>query len=224
MKKTLAALLVTAALAGAAQAGQTVGTETYDLLFKNGTLDAVAPEATLVYSRETENRGKPESGPRDSGEIAISFDETAEKKVAELQFRQGEKHRNLGSFPASVGNPMIMFFYETVVRDMAEIAGGSPFYIRNRVKDALIQPAEMVEGEAELNGETVPVTTLTLRPFADDPNREKMKGFGDLTLTVTMSEEVPGWYLSLAAEAPHPIGGAPMYVSDMRFERLESGQ
>ena len=140
--------------------------------------------------------------------------------VATLEFRQDGKHRNLGSFPASVGNPMIMVFYESVIRDMAETAGGSPFYIRNRVKEALVQPAEIETGEAEFAGETVATRTVTLRPFLDDPNRDRMMGFGDLELRVTMSDAVPGWYLSLVAEAPGAQGTEEGYVSALRFEQV----
>lgn len=143
--------------------------------------------------------------------------------LAVLEFRQDGKHRALGSFPASVGNPMIMVFYESVIRDMAETAGGSPFYIRNRVKEALVKPAQIETGEAVVDGETVAVQTVTLRPFQGDPNHARMRGFGDLELRVTMSDEVPGWYLSLVAEAPGAEGAEDGYRSALRFEQV-SGQ
>ncbi|ETX28659.1 hypothetical protein [Roseivivax isoporae] len=218
-----AVVLLAGPLVGAA-AAQNAGTATYDLLFRNGTLDDLARDTALVYDRTVANRAKPEAATRDTGTIALSFSETDGKEVATLQFRQDGKHRNLGSFPASVGNPMIMFFYETVVRDMAEAAGGSPFYIRNRVKDSLIQPAEVTRGTATFEGAEVETVTVTLRPFAEDPNRAQMSGFGDLALAVTMSEAVPGWYLTLAAEAPHPEGGDPIYRSVIAFDGLEDTQ
>ncbi|NIY99214.1 hypothetical protein HC022_24280, partial [Salipiger sp. HF18] len=121
---------------------------------------------------------------------------------------------------ASVGNPMIMYFYESVIRDMAETVGGSPFYIRNRVKEALVQPAEIVTGEASFGGSEVPTQTVILRPFEGDPNAGKMQGFGGLELSVTMSEEVPGWYLSLVATAPGADGAPGAYVSELRFDTV----
>jgi len=113
-----------------------------------------------------------------------------------------------------------MVFYESVIRDMSETAGGSPFCIRIRVKEALVRPAEIETGEAAFGGETVATRTVTLRPFLEDPNRDRMMGFGDLELRVTMSEEVPGWYLSLVAEAPGAEGSEAGYVSAMRFEQV----
>jgi hypothetical protein len=190
------------------------GTETYNLLFRNGTLDMVDREAALVYRKTLANRLLPDADAKNTGDIAVMFDEG---DMARLEFRQDEKHRALGRFPATVGNPMIMFFYESVIRDMASTAGGSPFYIRNRVKESLIQPSDVEAGEAVVNGETIKTKTIRMEPFAGDPNRDRMRGFGDLVLTVTMSDDVPGWYLSLVAEAD-------AYRSETTFERVEAAQ
>ena len=224
MRRTLALIGAVACLAAApalAQNAATDTTETYDLLFKDGTLDEVPDESTLIYDRTVANRAKAEAAERDTGRIALSFEQREDTEIANLMFLQDGKHRNLGSFPASVGNPMIMYFYEAVVRDMAETAGGSPFYIRNRMKDALTVPGEVIDGTATWQGEDIETQTVTLRPFEGDPNRAQMSGFGDLALTVIMSEEVPGWYLSLSAEAPHPDGGDPIYRSEMRLDGIE---
>lgn len=193
------------------------GDKTYDLLFRDGTLDRIDRTAELVYRREVSSKINPEMATRDTGDISLSFRE-GNVDVALLEFSQEGKNRPLGTFPASVGNPMIMYFYETVVRDMAEAAGGSPFYIRNRVKEALIQPSEVQAGEAVVGGKTVATRTILLHPFAGDPNQNRMQGFGDLELRVTMSEEVPGWYMSFVAEA----SGGEVYRSEVQFDRLEA--
>ncbi len=222
MKALLATLMAIVLGANLALAAPLDGTQTYDLLFRNGALDAIDRDAELVYRRTVTNRLKPDAAMRDSGDIALTFANDA-SEMAHLEFRQDQKHRAMGVFPAGVGNPMIMVFYESTVRDMAESAGGSPFYIRNRVKDALIQPAEVETGEAMLDGEPVPVRTIRLRPFAEDPNRDRMQGFGDLVLSVTVSEEVPGWYLRLVAETLPATGGEAVYRSEMTFEGLTEG-
>ena len=138
MLRFLLAGLVSLALTLPVAASPLAGDKTYDMLFRNGTLDDIDRDKELVYARKVTNKLKPEAEARDTGDIAIGFRDGA-TELATLEFRRDGKHRSLGSFPANVGNPMIMYFYETVVRDMAEAAGGSPFYIRNRVKDALIQ-------------------------------------------------------------------------------------
>jgi len=225
MLRSLLLGVVIAAQVGAASAEPITGEETYDLLFRNGTLNEIDRDNALIYRRDVFNRLQPESAERDTGEIALSFDTgdgQEAPELARLAFHQDERHRGLGQFPASVGNPMIMFFYETVVRDMAESAGGSPFYIRNRVKEALIEPGEVEYGETEMDGRSVETRTIHLRPFEDDPNRDRMQGFGDLTLSVTMTEAVPGWYLSFVAEAGQ--GTDTVYRSALHFDRMETAR
>jgi hypothetical protein len=223
MMKRLLAMVLALGIAAPLAATPLDGQETYDLLFRNGTLDQIDRNAALHYARQVTNGLKPEAADRDTGEIALSF--PADKDgVAHLEFRRDGKHRALGVFPASVGNPMIMYFYESVVRDMAEAAGGSPFYIRNRVKESLVQTSDIEAGQAVVDGRTVPTQTIRLYPFAGDPNADRMQGFGDLELTVTMSDEVPGWYVSFLAEAPQPTGDEPVYRSEVRFVGLEPVQ
>ncbi|WP_299671990.1 hypothetical protein [uncultured Roseobacter sp.] len=216
MIRLTAFALVAGLCASVVSASPLAGEKTYDMLFRTGTLDRIDRDAELVYRREVASALKPDAEGRDTGDIALSFRE-GEAPMALLEFRQGSKHKALGSFPASVGNPVIMYFYETVVRDMAEAAGGSPFYIRNRVKDALIQTSDIEAGQAVVAGKTVSTQTIRLYPFANDPNRDRMRGFGDLELRVTMSEEVPGWYTSLVAEA----SGGEIYKSEILFDRMD---
>lgn len=219
MFKSLVCLIAALAVFSVPALADDKGQKTYDLLFKNGTLNEISKDQMLVYDRTVTNSLKPETGERDTGTIELEFD-GGDPLRARLKFIQNDKYRNLGAFPASVGNPIIMYFVETVVRDMAETAGGSPFYIRNRVKESLVQPAEINAQEATFQGQLVPATAVTLHPFRDDPNKEQMKGFGDLELVVVMSDEVPGWYQSLTARVPAPSGESAVYSSTLKFDRV----
>ena len=53
---------------------------------------------------------------------------------------------------------------------------------------------------------------MVLRPFREDTHRAQLGGFADLEIRVVMSDAVPGWYRSLAAEAP-AAGEAEAYAS-----------
>ena len=224
MKLTTRGLCIAAMLwAGAVMAegagGETAAEETYDLLFRTGTLDALPRGETLVYDREVVNAILPETATRDTGEIELSFAGGSPEVVA-LRFLQEGRHKSLGDFPASVGNPIILYFVETIVRDMAETAGGSPFYIRNRVKAALVEPAEVEPRKLAVGAATVPARAITLRPFEGDAAADRMRGFDALEITVTVSDAVPGWYGSLAARVPGS-DDAPLYASVLTLEGVE---
>lgn len=197
----------------------------HELIFKPGTIDRIGPEAELIYDRETRNARLPDAADRDTGRVVLSFDPPGQDGIvsANLDFRKEDADRSLGSFPASIGNPIIMYFYEVTARDMSETAGGSPFYIRNRMKEALLDEVEIVRDTIRRDGREIDVQRVTLRPFADDPNRDRMQGFGALEMTVTMSDDIPGWYLSMVSEAVPESGGDPVYRSALRFDRLDTG-
>ncbi len=206
--------------AGFSDLGVTVpahAVEIYDLIFKTGTLDDVSRTSALTYQRTVDIRGNEDLGKANSGTISLTF---APDDMAELEFRTGSGHRKIGDFPATVGNPMIMYFVETVVRDMANTAGGSPFYIRNRVKAALVEEAPIEDETMTIDGREVKAQSITLHPFSDDPNRARMKGFEDLSLTITMSEDVPGWYYALTAKAG--TANAPVYSNAIVLETTEA--
>lgn len=177
--------------------------ETYDLIFKKGTLADLSQETNLVYDKSVSIQNNQQDSELNTGQVRLTL---AEDDVAALKFEQGEKYRVLGKFPASVGNPIIMYFVETVVRDVAANAGGSPFYIRNRIKESLVKFAEIEKKNESFGGNDVEVQQITLRPFLGDKNLGKMQGYGELSMTFTMSEEVPGWYYSLVASAKGASG------------------
>lgn len=196
-------------------AGSPLGaTEPYDLIFKKGTLSDLSPETVLAYERTVEVPANPSMSERNTGLVKLTFEP---EDMARLKFYQGKRHRNIGSFPATVGNPMILYFVETVVREMAQNTGGSSFYIRNRVKDSLISKADIRNGTVVHDGAEVSVSRITLRPFLNDKNRDRMRGYDDLALTITMSEDVPGWYFSLEAQAGGKDGSAPVYTNALKL-------
>ena len=188
--------------------------ETYQLLFREGVLSGVGADQTLSYIARRSGRSAPEPmrAPGDAtveppAELRIDLTVAAGDEVI-LTAVQGETRQRAGTFPDSVGNPLIMYFLETVLRDMANQAGGSPFYIRNRIKDALLRDADIRPVELTLGGATVAAQEVTLIPFANDAARDRMSGFADLALVAVVSDAVPGWYYSLTATAPAAPGAA----------------
>ncbi|MDW4498639.1 hypothetical protein R5H30_11650 [Sulfitobacter sp. D35] len=199
MKPLLALLIVLLAAAPLRASGP------YDLIFKTGTLSDLSGADTLIYDRRVEIGDNPDYAARNTGQVELDFQPD---EMARLRFFKDGKHRKVGLFPATVGNPIVMYFVETVLRDVAQEAGGSPFYIRNRIKDALIQEAPVEEVTVNVDGAEIAAQRVTLRPFEHDKNRPRMGPYGDLSLTFTMSEALPGWYGSLVAEAPAKDGRA----------------
>ncbi len=186
-----ACMLASTCMAGA--------TDTYDTIFRTGTLDGL-PEATVITYAET--------GAGEDQIVRLTVG--AENRTALVRIR-GEQTGTVGEFPTDVGNPLVMYFMENAVRTVAERSGGSPFYIRNRFKEALLAEVPHAELDVRFDGQEIPAERLVLHPLAGDAHAEAA-GVDDVALEVTVSPEVPGWYHTLAV-----TGGAGDDAIELRI-------
>lgn len=186
----IAAAAGTACMAGAA--------EPYDTIFRSGTLDALPVDSVIEYS---ETGGETDQVVR----LTIGSDNRTE-----LMRFQGDLHGAVGTFPTDVGNPLIMYFMENAVRAVAEQSGGSPFYIRNRFKQSLLEEAAREEVDVTFGGNEVSAERIVLHPLEEDEHAARA-GFDGVAVEVTVSPDIPGWYYSLAL-----TGGAGEAVVDQR--------
>ncbi|MEO1112690.1 MAG: hypothetical protein AAFY05_10170 [Pseudomonadota bacterium] len=198
----------------------------YELLFRQGALDTIPANATLEYQRTVSAPASRPLETQNTGPISLQL---TSDNMAELHFGPQEKRRRVGAFPASVGNPLIMYFLETVVRDLSGLAGGSPFYMRNRIKAELLKKHPVQEVSLRLGKRDVAAQSIVLYPFRDDPARDRMRGIETLALSITFSSDIPGWYYSLHAETTTERGERsalpdtlPAYTSTIRFQGLEA--
>lgn len=191
--------------------------ETYELLFRSTALKGLeavsgksdAGEGTLVYGKVISGTNVGQAG----GSFDIGLKIKPDDNVV-MTLHQGTRSRALGSYPASVGNPLIMYFLESVLADIAAQSGGSPFYMRNRIKEALLRDAQVVPVSLHFQNRDIAGREVTIRPFKKDKARERMGRFAELALAVTVSEDIPGWYYSLVATVPAAGGAAEVGYSN----------
>lgn len=192
----IATLSLCATLAGG---GAALAEGAFDLVFRSGTLDGLPEGTELSYDGEATAVASSEEDWR-RFVVALGPDDRA---LVEGLAAEGEgPGQSLGQYPATIGNPIAMLFLERTVNSISEQTGGSPYYIRNRIREALAGPGEVEEVTVPWDGGTIPATEVALRPFAEDARRAQLGAFADLEIRVVVSEAVPGWYVSLNAEAP----------------------
>jgi hypothetical protein len=215
--RRLAALVLALALAAPAVAG-----EAQDRLFAVGLLEAVPTGAHLVYSH---SRGGSYDTARlpaiAEGEVEVVIAEGERGRTAELTLREGGETRSQLALPADGGSPVLLLFLETGVRSVAALTGGSPFYIRNRMREALARQDRREPAEVEIAGRTVAGERVAFRPFENDPNRERMGALADLELSVVVAAGIPGRFARLELAAGAGPDGEPLFSEAMAFERME---
>jgi hypothetical protein len=160
---------------------------------------AEAPVGTAVaYSEE---RTVPAGGSLadvEDGRVRLEVEAGEDGRTLLLVQGGVGEERPVGSYRPRVANPVLLYFLETTVRAMAEATGGSPYYIRNRMREAL--------AAADLGPEG-PTRAVTLHPFAADANRARMGEFADLAIRLSFDPGEPARILELSADTPGDGGG-----------------
>ncbi len=174
----------------------------YDMLFRTGTLDSLEAGAMLEYEQSGSSLEEADPGMQDI-DLRVTVGNEAETY---LDLVSAEASRRIGVFPTDVGNPLLMYALETVVRDLSELTGGSPFYIRNRLKDAIATETAAEEVSVPFDGSQIAASRVTLYPFRDDPGADRFPGLGELEVAVAVSQSVPGWYHSISTRIPTEDG------------------
>lgn len=121
---------------------------------------------------------------------------------------EGDRTKPVASFSAKGPNPVLIFFLENVVRNMAAQTGGSPFYIRNTMRATLAEAAPDLTGDGP--------RTVTLTPFTADPNAGRMGEWAGLAVDLTFDPGDPGMITRLAA---HAGDGPGTYSETMTLEQ-----
>ena len=169
-----------------------------DILMAPRLFDAAPAGTRVAYAEE---RSVPEGGSLEGvagGEVRLEVVAAGEGRELRLVREEDGRSAPVGTFPAGVANPVLLYFLETTVKAMAEATGGSPYYIRNRIREAL--------GAAGLGPEGAP-REVTLTPFADDANRARMGAFADLAIRLAFDPARPERILELSADtAPGEAG------------------
>ena len=161
-----------------------------DLIMANGLFATAQPGDALRYSLSRDGK--------EAGEIHLSVLQDGADKLLLLERDEGSR-AEIARFPATSANPLLLWFLENIVRDMAAQTGGSPFYIRNRIRDALVASEAQPGPDGRI--------TVTLEPFAADPNRDRLGAFAALRLELSVNSDRPGKLLSLKADTGAAPGG-----------------
>jgi hypothetical protein len=202
--------------------------EAQDRLFALHALSKVETGQTLVYDFSREGAFPTDKLPKIAhGEARLTLEPAQGDKepTAVALLRDDDKTvASFDPFPADAGNPIFMVFMEETVASMAKITGGSSFYIRNRMRDALGAQDTIETMTLAYDGQDVPARKLTFQPFLNDKNAAKMgQAFVDLTITFVMSDEVPGEFLSMEAVTAKVENGEPLMDLKFDLSKVEEG-
>jgi len=203
-------------------AGPTFADTVADFIFDETILADLKSGSTLVYTHDLFAPDQAPHPPFEDGAINVLYEQSATGSgEVVISFDRGRAMRSTSPMPTVGGNPLVMVFLESSTRAMAGIAGGSPFYIRNRIKNALMSGGTETTVEVEIGGEVYEVRQITLTPFANDQNQARMGSFSQLEMRFTYGDDVPGGIHELRTFVPMAKGEGPLYEERIVFSNVE---
>ena len=176
-----------------------------NLIFDETALNQVPNGSQVVYSHRVLRPANAETSRVQNGSIRMVLHlKKKDGRTVSIFLSGPDTQRNIANLPSIGGNPLVMVFLESTPRAMAEIAGGSPFYIHNKLREALTQETVSKSQTATIMAQKTAVILRTIHPFLTDPNAARMGPFANLALTFSYGEGVPFGLYSLSATAMHP--------------------
>ncbi|MBY8975674.1 hypothetical protein KHP62_07650 [Rhodobacteraceae bacterium NNCM2] len=185
---------------------QAVAGEALDLMFYTKHFEKTDPAAELRYTHTRTTALQDRLGPDTESVIAVKREPSGTTSETIITLDADTAPRRLDTFRDVPGNPILMVFMETVVSSVSAATGGSPFYIRNRIKESFARGTVAQEGADK---------RIVFTPFENDKNRARMGPFADLEIEMTMDADRPGMFGSLHAHAETPE--ATIYSEEMRY-------
>ena len=115
---------------------------------------------------------------------------------------------NLPDIPAAQANPVLLYFLEGEVRRLQRTTQGQAAHFRRRIRLALADGASVSEGTIRWGEQTVPARTVRVRPFLDDPFRNRFADQAGTEYAFVLSEAVPGGVYQMRATLPGAAASA----------------
>ena len=214
--KRTAFSLALAAICTVLQAGNAA-----DLIFNYTTLNQVRNGPQVVYSHRGLRPANADTSRVQDGSIRMLLHQNnKDGRTVSISLSSPDTQRNIANLPTVGGKILIMVFLETATRAMAEIASGSPFYIRNKLREALTRETVSKSQTAIIMVQKTVVTQRTVHPFLTDPNAARMGPFANLALTFSYGKGVPFDLYNPSATAMHPDGDVA-YQERILFQSVE---
>ncbi|HEY0292996.1 MAG TPA: hypothetical protein VGC51_11810 [Hansschlegelia sp.] len=177
-----------------------------DLIFEAPYLSKAADGSTISYRfvRKTDEK---DLQPSFEDDVTLNVGPTGAEKTVTIDMFTGARAISMANMARS-GNPVVIAVLEQDVREMQKVLGGSPYYIRNRIMDAMRNDRSAEPVKLDYAGRTVDGWKIKLSPFASDQHRAQLKDFADRTYELTFADDVPGGLYALKSVTPKKDGGA----------------
>jgi len=159
------------------------------MLFMAPHLQDVQPPSRLHYAFR--KSGTLEKGFSDTVDIDINAAADGSRKGT-ARFLSGERRIPYPEVEHVEGNPVLLFYLEREIREMARLTGGRADHFRQRIRAALADSAQIKDVDIHFDGRTLRAQQITISPYDTDPNRDRFVRLAGKQYVFTLCDGIPG--------------------------------
>lgn len=163
-----------------------------DRIFNLEQLDKIEAGNSVTYTHRRFSPVGEKLPDIEDGSVTLAI-KGDDERVAIVEMNDGARKRKLEDFPGNGGNPVLMAFLELVTSAVSKGTGGSPFYIRNRIKDSFTKGTEVEAADG--------ADRVVYRPFDSERNTARLGPFVGLELSFVVDDDAPGGFRSMSAKS-----------------------
>lgn len=201
-----AAVIFSSAAAAAAPAS-------VDLVFYAPHFSKLQNGSVITYKfvRKAED---PKLDPSFEDTVSVKVGPSGAEDSVTVDLFSGARAINLPNM-SKTGNPVIVAVLEQDVKEMNKSLGGSPFYFRNRLRQAIAADTPAEPTKVDFRGKTVDGWKVTVKPFQnDEANKGKLGQYAERSYELIFSDAVPGGLYALKTVTPK-ADGAPLLTEEL---------
>ncbi|HSV71204.1 MAG TPA: hypothetical protein VLI72_13925 [Methylibium sp.] len=178
-----------------------------NLVFVDRHLGNLKPPTALRY--EYVKSGALEPGFTDGVRVEVDRSGKACCTV-KTTFLSGERLVDLPPLEGAESNPVILYFLERDVREMARLtARKSGNYFRNRIRRTMVEEAKVRDTTVSWQGKDLPAREVTLTPYDNDPARSRFERYAKKQYTFLLAPGVPGGVFQIRSSMAGSQAGDP---------------
>lgn len=212
MSRMFLALMASLGLVTVTGAGLAAGEPTpVSVLFETRQLDHIGQGAEVTYKFQRSVSNEKLLGTGFSDEIRLGVTRVNEKGEREVVFKvfTGDQARDPSNWPDLTINPILVWYLDRAVGNFNRLAGGDQMYLKGKFRAALRDKAEIESIKFSYGGKEVDAYRVTVRPYLDDQNAQKMEGFEGSKFTIVVSNDVPGYFVDLVSTFESRFAAGP---------------
>lgn len=204
-------LAVVAALVGAS--GPAVAADVPDaspaerLVFMQPHLANLKPPRQLQYQYVRDAEGEA----RQTDRMTLDFRGTPSGACCAVEgtFMSGPRAMALPPIDEASSNPMLLYFLEFEVRELNRLTKGQSAHFRKRIRQALVDAAQVSPVTIRWDGRDVAAQEVRIRPYLDDPFRDRFEKQARKEYAFVLSDAVPGGVYQIHTLVPSARAGGP---------------